>query len=593
MTDRLPSSELSEVATSETYKPVEVEFSEIQSIGQTEKAMVARIDQDGDPDLVFQDLVEMETKVVNPASKEFTSDAIPAGEESGQCQQGGAEIETKCPVTWKEIFQTKTGKEFQNAMMGIGPDGKQDVIKGRINRDYSMREFVRRHPREALQYMEIFQREYGVPHYDLQKAIQQVAELEQNPFQVSQEDPKYAELSDRMEQDARYIELRNQLYNDHKVKVFGTTDFRDIPLERFIDLVSLDSNILYSVDAEAEKVFRETYPDVARLYDERESKRVYRDPDGLINIDRDPLFLKMLEPNSHGEVWTREEAMRRFALMYPDKAKFYAERYTELRPYLENQTEFAGKNLAETFVTTQNVVGDNLAQAENFNLEVVAINTLAQSVLERLQEAGVEARIIQIVNAGEFTEAVILPKKEIFTEKMVRVYRGVNQLDASLLKQVPYAMRAEGENETGSVVLDNLTQEVAILANEPTYENLIKYVNKAKSQMNEIQRTKLDRDLAEIESGILKGNSVRTELIYHQIGHNGGFFDSGISPYLSVSWSPSEALEYAGLNGAILVIDVPISQIEDFGDNCTETNLKGVLDPNNITAIIPINGVNK
>lgn len=249
------------------------------------------------------------------------------------------------------------------------------------------------------------------------------------------------------------------------------------------------------------------------------------------------------------------------------------------------------KRIEEVTVQPQNINESRPAQAELAKPEGTVHSTPAKALSERLQEVGIESKVIQIRNAGGFTEAIILPKKTIPTEKMVRVYRGVNQLDASLLQQIPYAMRADSEDRLGSVVLESLRQEVDILATEPTYEHLLAYVNKARPKLNEYQQEKIDRDLAKIEDGILEGYSVRTELIYDQIGHNGGFIDSGISPYLSASWSPREALGYTRTDGALLVIDVPISQIEDFGKDGTETNIKGTLDPKYITAIVPRNGV--
>lgn len=120
---------------------------------------------------------------------------------------------------------------------------------------------------------------------------------------------------------------------------------------------------------------------------------------------------------------------------------------------------------------------------------------------EELQKYSIDSRVIPIANAGGFTEAIVFPKKEGPTEKMVRVYRGINQLDASVLQQVPYAMRADSENSFGSGILESLRQEVNTLAMEPTYEHLLNYVNKVKPQLNETQRRRLEEDLREVEDG--------------------------------------------------------------------------------------------
>lgn len=592
----LPSGELPQIRQPEKTlapKPPEVKAPEIKPVGKVEQTMVARIDKDGDPDLVLQDLTKAEVGQKLPP----TSDASPVAqlgsvpEAGNQTSQQAVEgkVENK-PLTWEQVFQSQTGKEFHNAMRGIGADGRQDVTGSRITMDYSMREFVRQHPQEAQQYMDVFQKEFGRKHPDLVRATQQVTELQQNPPQAPQEDPKYAGLAYRLDQDDEYGKFRDELNTAHKIKVFGTTDFNTIPLDRFMDLASSDANMLFSSDQEADKAFRQSHPDKAALYDERERARVYRDPDGVINRDRDPLFLRMFEPNSRGVAWTREEGMRRFAAMYPDKARGYAEKYPDLQPYIKNETASNGQPRVETVTQPQNIGETRPVQTEPIKPEV-SHPTPAKALSENLQADGVESKVIPIANASGFTEAIILPKKEMPTEKMVRVYRGVNQLDASLLQQIPYAMRADSEDSFGSVVLDSVRQEVDTLATEPTYEHLLAYVNKAKPQLNENQQKRLDRDLAKMEDGILKGYSVRTEIIYDQIGHNGGTADSGISPYLSASYSPGEALGYTRPDGALLVIDVPISQIEDFGKDGTETNIKGALDSRYITAIIPRNGM--
>ena len=206
-------------------------------------------------------------------------------------------------------------------------------------------------------------------------------------------------------------------------------------------------------------------------------------------------------------------------------------------------------------------------------------------LVEILQQAGIESNVIKIDNGGQFPEAIILTKQEIPTEKMVRIYRGINRLDNSVLNHVPYAMRTE--NETGQpTTLEDVKQEVTDLAQNPTYENLVAYVDKVQQNLSPKERLRMDADLTRIEDGILEGNSTRKELIFKQIEHGGGSWaESGISPYISASSNPSEAAGYG--DEGLMVIDVPLSEIEDFGVNNTEINLKGALDNKYITAILP------
>ncbi len=208
----------------------------------------------------------------------------------------------------------------------------------------------------------------------------------------------------------------------------------------------------------------------------------------------------------------------------------------------------------------------------------------AHKLSEVFEKAGVESRVVKIENGGEFSEIIILDKKEIPTEKMARLYRGINHLDASVLEQIPYAMRTE--NGSGKpTILESVRQEVDTLAKNPTYENLLAYTDKVRSNLSPEEVRRMDDDLARIENGILDGNSTRKELIYKQIEHGGGWGDSGITSYISASFSPYEAAGYG--NEGLVVIDVPLSEIEDFRADGTEVNIKGALDKKYITAILP------
>lgn len=203
---------------------------------------------------------------------------------------------------------------------------------------------------------------------------------------------------------------------------------------------------------------------------------------------------------------------------------------------------------------------------------------------EVFEKAGLESRVVKIENGGEFSEAIIFDKKEASPEKMARLYRGINHLDASVLEQIPYAMRTE--NGTGKpTTLENVRQEVDTLAKNPTYENLLAYVDKVRPNLSPDEARRFDGDLARIEEGILEGHSTRKELIFKQIEHGGGWGESGISPYISTSFDPYEAASYG--NEGLMIMDVPLSQIEDFRADATEANIRGALDKKYITAILP------
>lgn len=213
-----------------------------------------------------------------------------------------------------------------------------------------------------------------------------------------------------------------------------------------------------------------------------------------------------------------------------------------------------------------------------------ATNTPAEKLSGIFEQAGIESKVVKIEDGGEFSEAIIFDKKEVSTEKLVRLYRGVGHLDTSVLEQIPYAMRTE--NGTGKpTTLESVRQEVDALAKNPTYENLTAYTDKVRSNLTPDEARRFDEDLKRIEDGILDGYSTRKELTMRQIEHGGGWGESGISPYVSSSFDPYEAAGY-GREG-LIVMDVPLSQIEDFRADATEANIKGALDKKYITAILP------
>jgi hypothetical protein len=201
---------------------------------------------------------------------------------------------------------------------------------------------------------------------------------------------------------------------------------------------------------------------------------------------------------------------------------------------------------------------------------------------ERWESKGIQTEKIKIPEGGEFSEAIIF-KREAPKEKMVRLYRGVNQMDNTLLDQTPYAMRAQGKYSRAMTV-EGMRERVASLAENPTYDNLMAYATEAQQHLNREEARRMQEDVTKIEEGILQGYSVRKELIQKQIEHHGGVSENGLTPYTSASFSAEEAAGYG--NGGVMVIDVPISQIEDFSEDSTEVNIKGSIGKEYITAIL-------
>ncbi|PIU03984.1 hypothetical protein COT44_00475 [Candidatus Shapirobacteria bacterium CG08_land_8_20_14_0_20_39_18] len=207
-------------------------------------------------------------------------------------------------------------------------------------------------------------------------------------------------------------------------------------------------------------------------------------------------------------------------------------------------------------------------------------------LVEGLRQTALQAEIISIPGATIFKEAVLIDREKT-GEKMVRVFRGVIQLDKSITNQTAYAARSQDYSGADLKIIEEVKPEVELLADQPSYESLVQYANKIRPYLTEKEQERLDRDLRETEDNILEGSTLRTELVYHQILHLGVVADSGITPYLSASYDFTTAWEYTREGGGLLVIDLPVSRLVDFGPNQSEVNIKGYIKPGEITAIVP------
>ena len=230
----------------------------------------------------------------------------------------------------------------------------------------------------------------------------------------------------------------------------------------------------------------------------------------------------------------------------------------------------------------QGVLDSTDREAEQKLLNPEEATGTAAMLARELRDVGMEGKVLPIEDGDEFSEAIIFENREEVPGKKVRIYRGINELDASIADQIPYGMRKEtGMKKIG--VLEEVRKEVERLAQNPTYENLLVYLDKVRPSLGANEQRRLDDDLAKIERGVLIGYSVRTELIYRNIGHLGTFAESGITPYISASHDAYEASGYG--NAGILVIDIPISEIESTFAG-SELEIKGALDKKYISAVL-------
>lgn len=206
---------------------------------------------------------------------------------------------------------------------------------------------------------------------------------------------------------------------------------------------------------------------------------------------------------------------------------------------------------------------------------------------DTLKTKGIETKRLIIPSIREPLEALVLAKSEKREgEKTVRIYRGVSQT-ADVLSQTAYATRIDTQHARGEALVNTIEKEVQTLADNPTYEHLIEYASRIKPELNENQAKELETSIRTLEDDILQGIPLRSALLQEQIKHGGAISDSGISPYLSASWSPLEASGYTR-GGFILVIDIPPSHLDLLAPNSTEVAIKSRLDPRYITGIISL-----
>ena len=169
-------------------------------------------------------------------------------------------------------------------------------------------------------------------------------------------------------------------------------------------------------------------------------------------------------------------------------------------------------------------------------------------------------------------------------EPTMRLYRGVSALDASVLNQVPYALRAE---RYGDVTSQNPTSAmkaaVGAYLENPSFDNLMGYVGQLKSRLpDEKAIDTVDARVRKIENRILSGQSISESVREAHIDSFVGRSSADISPYIATTLSPENAERYG--NGAVIVLDVPLSKIAGLGEQ-NEVLVSGEIPFQSISAI--------
>lgn len=218
--------------------------------------------------------------------------------------------------------------------------------------------------------------------------------------------------------------------------------------------------------------------------------------------------------------------------------------------------------------------------------EAETTKTAGEKLQAELRAESVETTRLKIPESKAFTEILLFPKKNP-TEPPVRVYRGINHLNADVLRQVSYALRSrQEESDSDIVILEHARKAVENLANQPTHENLLAYLEAVWPDVNDKELTELEEALTRTEDGVLEhGWSLRLQLTHNTYEFGGAYTDMGLTPYLSGTTSPDQAVGYG--RAAIMVLDLPSSKVEAMATSTNaETAIKAAIDPEDITAIL-------
>jgi hypothetical protein len=165
----------------------------------------------------------------------------------------------------------------------------------------------------------------------------------------------------------------------------------------------------------------------------------------------------------------------------------------------------------------------------------------------------------------------------------VRLYRGVSEVDESVLDQVPYNGKGWQEDDKIRAIYDPAyTAMVERFNSDPSYTNLNAYANYIASTSDEITADRVADRLHKIENKILSGESLSDALVDAHISSRVGIGHVDISPYISTSSDPENAQRFG--SGAVLVLNVPASQVKGVGEQ-GEVLVTGKISVESISAI--------
>ena len=437
--------------------------------------------------------------------------------------------------------------------------------------------------RKEEEYRERTYREAQAEREKFEKLKKEVLSIEPGQiFEDYEKDPRFQLIMQEMKVD--WIERREK---------FGELpDFLSAQGQEFL-YGRQDRPHDLSLKERALERFKKEFPDLWRRYEEIEKTRIYNNPKddpavreverSILEITNRRFQLDSRKPWSdvYTNVFLHQWAS--FVERYPEKAKAYADKIQELSQMMDRIKKALERKRENQFIQES----EEQIERPNF-LEAI------QNLTTTLNTADVEFNLTQYGNLG-----TIEIKREPNPEPQVVVYRGVNDPE-SILRQSPYAMRVIGPD--GNVTInENLEPLVQELAQNPTYENLLKVYNSINEYYNGIvndesvsgevkerikeEKRRLTEELREIENEVLNGEPLPKILIFRQIFHNRGIMEGGLTPYLSASINPQEAANYGSY---LLVLSLTPNLITAINTQGKEIMIKGALSKENLIGIVII-----
>ena len=210
------------------------------------------------------------------------------------------------------------------------------------------------------------------------------------------------------------------------------------------------------------------------------------------------------------------------------------------------------------------------------------IKTSEEWISHALEQSGIKFKKIDFPENTTYTKAFILDRVNNYGHDTVRIYRGIDDIE-TIFNQEPYINRFEKYKDLAPEQKAVINESLQKLTQNPTKQNLDEHIQLIMPYLNDREKAELAEDMKFVLDGVSDGFSVRRMIHQKQVAHPLGASTFGVSPYLSFTYQPSHV--YAG--NAILVIDAPISYIEDWSaDDDAETNYVGQLNNGYIAAIV-------